>query len=298
MTRTATLLLAAFATATWGTTYAVTTELLPPGHPHFAALMRALPAGILAIAISRTLPRGSWWGKAFALGALNIGAFFPLLFIAAERLPGGVAGAAAGVGPLAAILLGGLLLGERIRAVSIAIAAAGAGGVALVALGPATGLDPLGLLAAIAGAGVMALGTVLTKKWGRPEGVSALAFAGWQLTAGGLVLLPIFLVFDSVPTTIDAGGIAGYLWLALVGGLLAYALWFRGVQRLPIAASGLLPTLSPLVAAALGIGLLGESFTLAQTAGFVLAIAALVAGQLWAARPRRGTAARPIPATP
>ncbi|WP_221584792.1 EamA family transporter [Microbacterium sp. G2-8] len=291
MSRTAILLLAAFGTATWGTTYAVTTELLPAGHPHFAALMRALPAGILAVAISRTLPRGSWWGKAFTLGALNIGAFFPLLFIAAERLPGGVAGAAAGVGPLAAILLGGLLLGERIRTASLVIAGVGAAGVALVALGPTAGLDPVGLLAALGGVGVMAVGTVLTKRWGRPDGVSALAFAGWQLTAGGLVLLPVFLLFDRVPASIDAAGIAGYLWLALVGGILAYTLWFRGVQRLPIAASGLLPTLSPLVAAALGIGLLGESFTIAQSAGFALAIAALVAGQLWAVRPRRAVVA-------
>ncbi|NHI16015.1 EamA family transporter [Microbacterium excoecariae] len=291
MHRTATLLLAAFGTATWGTTYAVTTELLPPGHPYVAALVRALPAGLVAIALSRSLPRGRWWGRAFALGALNIGLFFPLLFVAAERLPGGVAAAAAGLGPLVAILLGGPVLHERIRPSSLAIAIAGAVGVALVALGPAAGLDPIGLAAAVGGTTVMALGTVLTKKWGRPAGVGALGFAGWQLTTGGIVLVPLTLAFDEMPSAIGARGVVGYAWLALVGGLVAYTLWFRGVQRLPIAASGLLPALSPLVAAAIGVGILGETFTPAQAAGFALAMAAVIGGQVWATRPARGARA-------
>lgn len=47
-----------------------------------------MPAGLIALALSRTLPRGAWWGKAALLGVLNIGVFFPLLFVAAERLPG------------------------------------------------------------------------------------------------------------------------------------------------------------------------------------------------------------------
>src|SRR3954452_18667371 len=80
----------ALAPAAWGTTYWVTTELLPAGHPVFAALLRALPAGLVALAATRTLPRGAWWWKAGVLGTLNIGAFFPLLLLAAERLPGGV----------------------------------------------------------------------------------------------------------------------------------------------------------------------------------------------------------------
>lgn len=69
----ATFALTALAPASWGTTYVVTTHLLPPGHPLFAGLMRALPAGLLALAITRVLPRGDWWWKAAVLGVLNIG---------------------------------------------------------------------------------------------------------------------------------------------------------------------------------------------------------------------------------
>ena len=56
------------------------------------------------------LPRGAWWGKAAVLGALNIGAFFPLLFLAAYRLPGGMAAIVSSVGPLFVAGLAAVLL--------------------------------------------------------------------------------------------------------------------------------------------------------------------------------------------
>ncbi|KFF58139.1 hypothetical protein JF66_20860, partial [Cryobacterium sp. MLB-32] len=61
-------LLTALAPMVWGTTYFVTTEFLPPDHPLFASLARALPAGLIALAITRTLPRGQWWWKSMVLG--------------------------------------------------------------------------------------------------------------------------------------------------------------------------------------------------------------------------------------
>jgi probable blue pigment (indigoidine) exporter len=88
------ILVTAIAPSLWGTTYLVTTELLPAGRPLLAAVIRALPAGLLLVAITRRLPQGSWWWRAFVLGALNIGVFFALLFVAAYRLPGGVAATA------------------------------------------------------------------------------------------------------------------------------------------------------------------------------------------------------------
>ena len=86
-----TVALTALAPISWGTTYAVTTEFLPADRPLFTGLIRALPAGLVLLAVARKLPSGVWWWKAAALGALNIGAFFPLLFLSAYRLPGGAA---------------------------------------------------------------------------------------------------------------------------------------------------------------------------------------------------------------
>jgi hypothetical protein len=81
--RLATAALTSLAPATWGTTYIVTTELLPPGKPLLAGALRALPVGLLMLVATRSLPQGSWWWPAGALGALKIGVFFGLLFVTA-----------------------------------------------------------------------------------------------------------------------------------------------------------------------------------------------------------------------
>jgi probable blue pigment (indigoidine) exporter len=275
----------AVAPAVWGTTYVVTTELLPAGHPLFAALMRALPAGLLALALTRTLPHGAWWWRAGVLGTLNIGAFFPLLFLAAERLPGGVAATFGAVQPLAVAGLAVVVLGQRPSAWRLGWGVAGVLGVGLVVIGPEAAFDTVGVVAGLSSTVVMALGVTLTKRWGRPAGVGPMAFAGWQLAAGGLVLVPLTLVVEGPAPHVDAPAAAGYIWLGLVGGLVAYTLWFRGIGALPVTATALLGLLAPLVAATLGAVLLGETSTPTQLAGFALTLTALVAGQFTPARP-------------
>lgn len=276
----------ALAPTVWGTTYLVTTELLPTGHPWHAALLRALPAGLLAVLITRQRPRGRWWGQALVLGTLNIGLFFPLLFVAAERLPGGVAATLGGVQPIVVALLVVPVLHERISRWRLGWGVVGVVGVALVVLGPGATLDPVGVAAGVAGTVSMALGVTLSKRWGRPEGVGPLAYAGWLLTAGGLVLFPVTLVVEAPPTGVGAGALLGYLWLGVVGGLVAYTLWFRGIGALPVTATALLGLLSPLVAAVLGALVLGERFGPTQAVGFGLALIALVAGQVRPRSPR------------
>lgn len=178
-----TIALTALAPISWGTTYAVTTEFLPPDRPLFTALLRALPAGLVLLALTRVLPRGAWWWKATVLGALNIGAFFPLLFLSAYRLPGGMAAVVGSVGPLFVAGLATLLLGERPTVRTLLTGIAAALGVSLVVLKAAGALDAVGVLAALASTASMSTGTVLTKRWGRPDGVGPLALTGWQLTA-------------------------------------------------------------------------------------------------------------------
>ncbi|GAB1326342.1 EamA family transporter [Streptomyces sennicomposti] len=293
--RAATVALTALAPASWGTTYAVTTQLLPPGHPLFASLTRALPAGLAALALTRVLPRGDWWWKAAVLGALNIGAFFPLLFLAAERLPGGVAATLGAAQPLLVAAVAVAVLHDRPTPWRLAWGVIGVAGVGLVVLGPGARLDVPGVLAGLGGTATMAVGVVLTKRWGRPAGVGPMALAGWQLTAGGLLLLPVTLTAEGVPRDIDAGAVGGYLWLGGVGGLIAYTLWFRGIGKLPVGASAPLVLLSPLVAAVVGV-VLGESLSLVQSLGFTLALAALLAAQL--TPPPRSARRAPVQPTP
>ena len=157
------VLATALAPMAWGTTYIVSTELLPADRPLLAGLLRALPAGIGLALITRTRPTGTWWLKAAALGALNIGGFFALLFYAAFRLPGGVASTLGAVQPLIAVGLAAVLLSERVRWFTLVAGSLGVIGVALLVLRSDAQLNSLGILAGLAGAVSMAVGVVLTK---------------------------------------------------------------------------------------------------------------------------------------
>ncbi|SEE16383.1 probable blue pigment (indigoidine) exporter [Streptomyces sp. 3213] len=287
----ATSAVTALAPAVWGSTYLVTTEFLPPDRPLLASTLRALPAGLILLLMTRKLPSGVWWWRAVVLGVLNIGAFFYFLFLAAYHLPGGVAALVMSIQPMIVLLLGSLLLKDRIRPLHVGSCLLAAAGVALLVLQPHAGLDGIGVLAGLLGALSMASGIVLTKKWGRPDDVSLLTFTGWQLTVGGLVLLPIMLASEDLPDHLTWGNIGGYLYLGVIGALIAYVLWFRGLSRLPALAASFLSFASPLCATVLGYLFLDETLRPLQLVGAVAVVAAVVLAQ-----PRdRGKPPAPVP---
>nr|WP_298571628.1 EamA family transporter [uncultured Streptomyces sp.] len=299
LSRPALITLTALAPVSWGTTYAVTTEFLPPDRPLFTALVRALPAGLLLLALARVLPRGAWWWKAAVLGALNIGAFFPLLFLSAYRLPGGLAAVVGSAGPLFVAGLSALLLGQRPSARTLVTGAVAAFGVSLVVLRAAGALDTLGVLAAVASTASMSTGTVLTQRWGRPEGVGPLALTGWQLTAGGLLIAPLAFLVEGAPPALDGRAVGGYLYLAVANTAVAYWLWFRGIGRMTATQVTFLGPLSPLTAAVVGWAALGQALTPVQLVGMGLAFGATVAGQ-FVSRPSRtvGVTVKNVPTGP
>ena len=68
------MLVAAIAPVAWGSTYLVTAELLPPETPLWGAVLRALPAGLLLLALpvargARRLPTGPWWWRSPTWGS-------------------------------------------------------------------------------------------------------------------------------------------------------------------------------------------------------------------------------------
>ncbi|KWU17666.1 EamA family transporter [Achromobacter xylosoxidans] len=274
MSRSTDLLLTATAPAIWGSTYVVTTLMLPQGYPLTVAMLRALPAGLLLLLAVRQIPRGIWWLRSAILGALNFSIFWALLFVAAYRLPGGVAATLGAIQPLIVILLARALLGTPVRGLAVLAALAGIGGVALLVLGPKAALDPVGVAAGLASAASMALGTVLSRRWQPP--VSALAFTSWQLTAGGALLLPVALLAEPALPPVTTLNVLGIAYLGLIGAALTYVIWFRGLARLEPAVVSSLGFLSPVSAVLLGWALLDQRLSAAQMAGM-----AIVVGSVW-----------------
>ena len=259
----------------WGTTYLVTTEMLPPGRPLTAAVLRALPAGLLLLAVTRTMPRGTWWWRSAVLGTLNIGAFFAFLFIAAYRLPGGVAATIGAIQPLVVGVLAARVLGESLTRLRLVAGTAGIVGVALLVLQANGRLDAVGITAAVGGVLSMALGIVLTKKWGQPE--RPLVTTSWQLIAGGTFLLPLAVVAEGLPSQpLNGQNLLGYGYLALIGAALAYTLWFRGIQALPVGSITFLSLLSPVVAVLGGWAVLDQALSVGQVVGVAIVLTAVL----------------------
>ncbi len=291
--RTTDVLLTAIAPAIWGSTYIVTTEMLPANYPLTVALLRALPAGLLLMLMVRQLPPKAWWGRIFLLGALNFSVLWAMLFLAAYRLPGGVAATITSVQPLFVVFLAGLLLGAPVRVLSVAAAVIGMGGVALLVLTPNATLDALGIAATLTAAVSMAFGTVLSRRWQPP--VSALTFTAWQLTAGGLLLLPVALWLEPPLPALTAMNWVGFAWLGLIGAALTYIVWFRGVARLESSAIAPLAFLSPVTAVILGWALLGQSLSGWQMAGIGIVIASIWLSQQAQRGAQPAAAVQPAP---
>ncbi|AKJ28347.1 ABC transporter permease [Caldimonas brevitalea] len=272
----------ALAPIIWGSTYIVTTEWLPPDRPVTAALLRALPAGLLLTLYSRRLPLRGDLLRLLVLAALNIACFQALLFVAAYRLPGGLAAVLGAIQPLLVMALGWGVDGRRPAHLAMGAGVLGVVGMAALLLSPDTTWDLLGILAALGGAAAMALGTFLAQRW-RPD-APVLAFTGWQLLAGGVMLVPIAFWVDPPLPDLTGTHVAAYAYLSLGGALVAYTLWFRGIERLPAVAVSSLGLLSPLTAVVLGWVLLGQSLTGLSMMGLVTVLGSVVAVQ-WATRP-------------
>jgi len=171
------------------------------------------------------------------------------------------------------------LLGSRILAGQMLAGLLGIGGVALLVLRSDARLDPLGLVAMTGAVIMMGTATVLTKRWGTPVGMTALGVTGWTFLLGGLTLLPVTLLAEGLPDHLTGRNIGGLVYLVLVSGILAYALWFWGLQRLSASSVTFLALLNPVVAALLGWLVLHQALNHLQILGAVVVLVSVVLGQ-------------------
>ncbi|KAB8196479.1 EamA family transporter [Nonomuraea phyllanthi] len=275
-------LITAVAPVAWGTNYYVTHEFLPSGNPLYGAAIRALPAGLLLLLLSRKRPRGSWWWKSLVLGTLNMSAFFALVYLSAQLLPTSVASTIMATSPVVMMLLAWALLAERPRVPHVAGAAIGIAGVCLMLLTGTASVAVLGVLASVAAMLMSSLGYVLAKRWSHE--VDVLSSTSWQLIAGGAVLVPFAAAVEGPPPALDAPAILGFTYVTVIATAVAFAAWFLGLRHLPAGTVGLLGLLNPVTGVLIGTTIAAEALTVQQLCGIALALLGLLLGQPTAAR--------------
>lgn len=269
------VLITIVAPVAWGSTYYVTRQFLPADAPVWGAAARALPAGIVLLLIARRLPVGGWWWRSCVLGLLNVGGFFCLVYIAAQRLPSSVASIVMAAAPLVMAAMAWALNGERPKARASVASVIGLLGVVLVVEGGTGRLDATGLAASAAAMLSSSLGFVLNRRWADATPAPVVALTAWQMTAGGGGLLVAAAVVEGAPPDVGGSGIAAYAYLSLVATALAFVCWFYGLARLDVGTVGVIGLLNPVTGVLLGTVLAAEVLTTEQVIGMVVVLAAV-----------------------
>lgn len=282
-----TVAITAVAPIAWGATYVVTRHLLPADAPLWGAALRALPAGLLLWALARRRPRGAWWWRAPVLGLLNFGAFFVLVYLAAQMLPSSIAASVMALAPLTLACLAWPLLAQRPTVRWALGSMVGIVGVLLVVGFGTLRVSAAGVMASVLALLASSLGAILTTRW--RDDTPLLATTSWQLTAGGLVLLLVAPLVEGAPPRVDAAGVVAYAGIAVVATALAFVCWFTGLRRLPAGTVGLIGLLNPVTGVLLGVLVGGETLTVAQFVGIALVLAAISVSNVARRTPMRAS---------
>ncbi len=102
------------------------------------------------------------------------------------------------------------------------------------------------------------------------------AVMGVALTGAGLLLAPALLVVD-LDWVASGRGTGAVLHLGLLATAAAYVLYGRGLARVPVAETTTLSLVEPVVAATLGLVVVGEAFSASMGLGALLVASALLA---------------------
>ncbi|MBR9873433.1 MAG: EamA family transporter [Vibrionaceae bacterium] len=261
------ILLAMIPAFFWGTTYAVTQYTVPDWPPILLGVLRALPAGLLLLAIKPTLPKKNEWKALFVLGTINIALFFSLVFVMALTLPAAISGVGMVSLPVFAMLYSWVVYKLQPNALQVCR------GLTLVALAwllfnPATiTLNPVGLFAMLSAIMCIVIGSSVTKSLGtRMHWWTVLT---WQLIIGGAILTIVSAVMASLDPepylnavrNTSLANILGLLWVIILNTALSYTMYVWLLQRMSVVDFTFGNIINPIAGILSGLLLLGESFT-------------------------------------
>ncbi|WP_394250001.1 DMT family transporter [Vibrio profundi] len=264
------ILLAMIPAFFWGTTYAVTQFTLQEWPPLLLGALRALPAGLLLLAVKPSLPKKGEWQIIFSLGLINIATFFGLIFVMALTLPSAISGVGMISVPVFAMIFHWIVKKQRPHFIQ-AISGAGLIGLAWMLFNPSQiSLSPVGLGAMFAAIMCIIIGSSITKSLGnRMHWWTVLT---WQLILGGAILSIASIVhaiadpqqYANAINNFSTRNFLGLLWVIGLNTALGYGMYVWLLQRMSVVDFTFGGIANPVAGIVTGMVLMGESFTATQ----------------------------------
>ncbi|MEZ8601734.1 DMT family transporter [Vibrio splendidus] len=264
------ILLAMIPAFFWGTTYAVTQFTLQEWPPLLLGALRALPAGLLLLAVKPTLPKKGEWQIIFTLGLINIATFFGLIFVMALTLPSAISGVGMISVPVFAMIFHWVVKKQGPHLIQ-ALSGIGLITLAWILFNPSQiALNPIGLGAMFAAIMCIVIGSSITKSLGnRMHWWKVLT---WQLILGGTILSVasgVHAFIDPQPyvnavTHFDSRNAMGLLWVIGLNTALGYGMYVWLLQRMSVVDFTFGGIANPVAGIVTGMVLMGESFTPVQ----------------------------------
>lgn len=235
-----------------------------------------------------------WAHLAVAALLLNV-VPFTLFGYAEQHIPSALAGICNATTPLFTVLIALIALPDerptRRRIVGLAL---GFGGVLLV-LGAWQGLagDSAGTLMAVLAAASYGAGWVYVRRFVSGRGISTFVLTATQLVAATAQLVVLNLAFTDAPAHLPVAAVLSVLALGALGTGLAYVVQHGLIRDAGATVASTVTYLVPVVAVAIGVGLLDEHLSWNEPVGALVVLAgAVLVGQRGAARARRRRAER------
>ena len=288
----------------WGSTYlaiAIAVETIPP---FLMAGSRFLLAGVVLLgwvlvrhgrpALHATRRE---WRDSLIVGALLLGGGMGMVAFGEQTVPSGITALLIGLMPVWVAVFGRIFLGERLPGIALVGIVVGFIGVGILVGPTVTGgtgaLDPLGLAAIIISPISWSLGSLYAShRAALPR--QPLVATGLQMVLGGVVLMVMATLageparFD--PAAVSAASIAGFLYLAVVGSLLAFTAYGFLLRVAPLPLVATYAYVNPVVAVILGAIVLQEPIdvrTIVAGAVIIGAVALIVTARGRMSAPRR-----------
>lgn len=246
---------------------ALATTLFDSVDPLGAVFLRGAFGAVLLLALARGsfAPLKGIWPRDVIFFGVAVAAVTLCFYEAIQRLPLGIAVTLQFTGPLGVAIYGSRRRRDLLWVLLAAI------GIVLLSGGGGDGIDAVGVAFALVAGAFWAAYIVLSARVGA-------AYPGLGVAAAAALVSAVVLA----PTGIAVGGAEllapATLALGLVVGLLSsavpYALEMEALRRLPRAVFGVMMSLEPAVAAAVGFVALSQGLGLAEVAGIGLVVIA------------------------